>query len=346
MRAVQYRTIGAEPEVVEIPTPEPGPGQIRLRVTAAGLCHSDSFIMGLPAEKYVYGLPLTLGHEGAGVVDALGDGVSGVAVGEPVAVYGPWGCGLCHACARGAENYCPRAAELGILPPGLGAPGALAEYMIVDDVRHLVPLGDLDPVESVSLTDAGLTPYHAIVSSLDALPAGSTAVVIGAGGLGHVGIQLLRAITGATVVALDVTEEKLALASEVGAHHVLPSDSSAVGAIRSLTGGVGAQAVFDFVGAPPTVEIARKTVALDGVVQIVGIGGGVLPTGFFTTPMGASVRAPYWGTRTELMEVLDLARAGALHVQVERYPLGEAPAAYRRLHEGSIRGRAVVVPGD
>ena len=112
MRAVQYRTIGAEPEVVEIPTPEPGPGQVRLRVTAAGLCHSDWFVMDLPAEKYAYGLPLTLGHEGAGIVDALGDGVTGVAVGDPVAVYGPWGCGLCHACARGAENYCPRAASL------------------------------------------------------------------------------------------------------------------------------------------------------------------------------------------------------------------------------------------
>src|SRR3954454_14346914 len=346
MRAVQYRTIGGGPEVVEVPTPEPGPGQVRLRVTAAGLCHSDWFVMDLPADKYAYGLPLTLGHEGTGVVDALGDGVTGVAVGDPVAVYGPWGCGLCHACARGAENYCPRAGELGIRPPGLGAPGALAEYLIVDDVRHLVPLGDLDPVATVSLTDAGLTPYHAIVSSLDALRAGSTAVVIGAGGLGHVGIQILRAITGATVVALDVNEEKLALASEVGAHHTLRSDSSAVGEIRALTGGVGAQAVFDFVGAPPTVEIARKAVAMDGVVQIVGIGGGLLPTGFFSTPFGASVRVPYWGTRPELLEVLDLARAGALHVQVERYPLGEAPAAYRRLHEGSIRGRAVVVPGD
>src|SRR5919107_1208565 len=205
MRAVQYRTIGGGPEVVEIPTPEPGPGQVRLRVTAAGLCHSDWFVMDLPADKYAYGLPLTLGHEG-----------TGVAVGDPVAVYGPWGCGLCHACARGAENYCPRAASLGIQPPGLGSPGALAEYMVVDDVRHLVPLGDLDPVETVSLTDAGLTPYHAIVSSLDKLPAGNTAVVIGAGGLGHVGIQVLRAVTGATVVALDVTEEKLALASEVG----------------------------------------------------------------------------------------------------------------------------------
>ena len=218
--------------------------------------------------------------------------------------------------------------------------------MIVDDVRHLVPLGDLDPVETVSLTDAGLTPYHAIVSSLDKLPAGSTAVVIGAGGLGHVGIQILRAVTGATVVALDITEEKLALASEVGAHHVLRSDSSAVEAIRSLSDGVGAQAVFDFVGAAPTVEIARKSVAMDGVVQIVGIGGGRLPTGFFSTPMGASVRAPYWGTRTELMEVLDLAGTGAVHAQVERYSLDEAPAAYRKLHEGAVRGRAVVVPGD
>ncbi len=346
MRAVQYRTIGSGPEVVEVPTPEPGPGQVRLRVTAAGLCHSDWFVMDLPEQQYAYGLPLTLGHEGAGVVDALGDGVSGVALGDAVAVYGPWGCGLCHACARGAENYCPRAAGLGIAPPGLGAPGALAEYLIVDDVRHLVPLGDLDPVASVSLTDAGLTPYHAIVSSLDALPAGSTAVVIGAGGLGHVGIQVLRAITGAQVVALDISDEKLDLAREVGAHEVLRSDESAVGAIRSMTGGVGAQAVFDFVGAPPTLEISRRTVALDGVVQIVGIGGGVLPTGFFSTPFGASVRAPYWGTRTEFMEVLDLARTGAVHVEVERYGMDQAVEAYRRLHAGEVRGRAVVVPGE
>jgi propanol-preferring alcohol dehydrogenase len=344
MRAVQYRAIGAAPEVVEVATPEPGPGQIRLRVTAAGLCHSDWLIMGLPPEQFGYQLPMTLGHEGAGIVDALGDGVTGVAVGDPVAVYGAWGCGLCSACARGAENYCARAAELGILPPGLGAPGALAEYLIVDDVRHLVPLGDLDPVATVSLTDAGLTPYHAIVSSLPALRAGSTAVVIGAGGLGHVGIQILRAITGATVIALDVSEEKLALAKHVGAHHALRSDEQAVAAIRTLTGGVGAQAVFDFVGAPPTVQIARKSVAMDGVVQLVGIGGGTLPTGFFSTPYGASVRAPYWGTRAELMEVLDLARSGAVHVEVERYTLDEAPEAYRRLHDGEVRGRAVVVP--
>jgi propanol-preferring alcohol dehydrogenase len=344
MKAIQYRTIGAAPEVVEIETPEPAPGQVRLKVTAAGLCHSDSFIMGLPADQYVYGLPLTLGHEGAGIVDKLGDGVTSVALGDSVAVYGPWGCGRCYECSQGRENYCTNAAALGIAPPGLGAPGAMAEYLIVDDARHLVPLGELDPVESVSLTDAGLTPYHAIKASLSKLVPGSTAVVIGAGGLGHVAIQILRAITSATVIALDVDEKKLALAREVGAHETILSGPDAASAIRNATAGVGAQVVFDFVGAQPTLDIARESVAVDGMIQIVGIGGGLLSTGFFSTPFGVSVQAPYWGSRSELIEVLDLARAGHITVHVERFSLDEGPAAYARLHEGAISGRAVVVP--
>lgn len=344
MRAVQYRRIGAPPEVVEIDTPEPGPGQVRLRVSAAGLCHSDQFLMGLPAEQYSYGLPLTLGHEGAGTVDKIGAGVSGVRLGESMAVYGPWGCGMCHECAQGRENYCNRAAALGISPPGLGAPGALADYLIVDHPRHLVPLGSLDPVDVVSLTDAGLTPYHAITSSLPWLSAGATAVVIGAGGLGHVAIQILRAITGATIVALDIDERKLALAHDVGADHALPSDPDAVGRIRELTGGAGVSAVFDFVGTQGTLDIARTVVAADGVIQIVGIGGGTLATGFFSTPFGASVRAPYWGSRSELIEVLELARSGRITVHVERFSLEQAPAAYEALHNGDIQGRAVVIP--
>src|SRR5699024_2206701 len=146
-----------------------------------------------PEEAYDYGLPLTLGHEGAGVVDKLGAGVTGVELGTAVAVYGPRGCGRCYTCAQGKENYCERAVELGITPPGLGSPGAIAEYMIVDNARLLVPLGDLDPIANVALTDAGLTPYHAIKPSLPTLVPGSVAVAIGAGGLGHVGIQILRA---------------------------------------------------------------------------------------------------------------------------------------------------------
>lgn len=123
MKAIQYRTIGREPELVDIPTPEPGPGQVLLQVTAAGVCHSDAFLMGLPREQYTFGLPLTLGHEGAGRVAAVGAGVDDGLLGVNALVYGPWGCGQCWHCAQGMENYCSRAADLGIVPPGLSAPG-------------------------------------------------------------------------------------------------------------------------------------------------------------------------------------------------------------------------------
>ncbi|MER5654175.1 NAD(P)-dependent alcohol dehydrogenase [Streptomyces sp. NPDC002131] len=344
MKALQYGTIGAAPEVVTVPDPEPGPGQVLLKVTAAGVCHSDIAVMSWPAENFPYALPLTLGHEGAGTVAALGDGVSGVAVGDEVAVYGPWGCGICAKCAEGKENYCLRADELGIRPPGLGAPGAMAEYLLVDDPRHLVPTDGLDPVAAVPLTDAGLTPYHAIKRSLPKLTPGSTAVVIGTGGLGHVAIQLLRAMTAARVIALDVSEDKLALARAVGAHEAVLSDAGAAAKVRELTGGLGAQAVFDFVGAEPTVRTAGAVAAVEGDISIVGIGGGALPVGFGSLPFEVSVTAPYWGSRGELIEVLDLARAGAVSVHTETYALDEAPLAYERLHAGKINGRAVILP--
>ncbi|GLW56536.1 NAD(P)-dependent alcohol dehydrogenase [Kitasatospora phosalacinea] len=344
MKAVQYRTVGGHPEVVTVPDPEPGPGQVLLKVTAAGVCHSDIAVMSWSAEQLPFPLPLTLGHEGVGTVAALGAGVTGLTEGESVAVYGPWGCGSCAKCAEGKENYCLRAGSLGIMPPGLGAPGAMAEYMVVDDPRHLVPLGDLDPVRTVPLTDAGLTPYHAIKRSLPKLVPGSTAVVIGTGGLGHVAIQLLRAMTAARVVALDVTEEKLALARAVGAHEAVLSDGAAAGKVRELTAGLGAQAVFDFVGAPPTTALAGQLAAVEGDVTIVGIGGGTLEVGFGVLPYEVSVTSPYWGSRSELVEVLDLARAGAVDVHVETYGIDEAPLAYERLQAGKVNGRAVILP--
>ncbi|QNP67015.1 NAD(P)-dependent alcohol dehydrogenase [Streptomyces genisteinicus] len=346
MKALQYRTIGGHPEVVDVPQPTAGPGQVLLRVTAAGVCHSDEFVMNVPEEEYTFGeLPLTLGHEGAGIVAETGAGVTHVAVGDDVAVYGPWGCGRCLNCSAGKENYCTRAAAEGILPPGLGAPGAMAEYMLIDDARHLVPLHGLDPVKNVSLTDAGLTPYHAIKKSLPKLGAGSTAVVIGTGGLGHVAIQLLRVLSGAVVVALDVNEEKLDLARQVGAHHALLSDAGAVAGIRDLTDGLGAEAVFDFVGRPETVTTAGAAAAVEGDVSIVGIGGGLLPVGFGAIGYDVDVRAPYWGSRSELIEVFELARRGQVEVEVETYSLDDAPKAYERLAAGKVRGRAVIVPG-
>lgn len=348
MKALRYTKIGSAPEVVEIEKPTPGPGEILLKVTAAGVCHSDDYVMSLPEEDYLaqqYPLPLTLGHEGTGVIESFGEGVeTGLQIGDAVAVYGPWGCGHCLNCSQGKENYCTNAVAEGIRPPGLGSQGSMAEYMIVDDVRHLVPIGDLDPVKNVSLTDAGLTPYHAIKRSLPKLGAGTFAVVIGSGGLGHVGIQMLKALSGATVIVLDVSDEKLELAKHVGADVTLISDESAAGKIRELTGGVGVDAVFDFVGANPTIATATAVAAMEADVTIVGIGGGSATVGFGSIAYDAAVRVPYWGSRSELIEVFELAKAGKVDVEVQPYSLDDAPKAYEDLHAGTIRGRAVIVP--
>ena len=347
MKAVQYRTFGASPEVVEIDKPTPGPGQVLLKMTAAGLCHSDVFVMSIPEDQYFLGtLPLTLGHEGVGTVVELGAGVTSVALGQNVAVYGPWGCGTCHECAQGHENYCERAAEMKILAPGLGAPGAMAEYMIVDDARHLVDIGDLDAAIAAPLTDAALTPYHAIKPSLPKLGAGTTSVVLGAGGLGHLGIQILRELSGSRIIALDVDDAKLQLAKDSGADVTLRSDDpKVVEKVRESTRGRMAQGVFDFAGFQESLDVARQLVAVGGDFKIVGLGmgGATISVGFFATPYEASIATTYWGYRQELMEVIEMAQAGRLTVHVERFAIDQAPAAYERLHAGTLNGRAVIV---
>ena len=347
MRALQHIANGRPPEVREVPTPTPTGGQVLIKVLAAGACHSDEFVMSQPSEglgALGIELPLTLGHEGVGVVAELGPAASGVEVGEAVAVYGPWGCGSCHTCTTGAEQYCERAGELGILPPGLGNPGAMAEYLLVDDARHLVPLQGLDPVAAAPLTDAGLTPYHAIKPVLPSLVPGTTAVVIGAGGLGHLAIQMLKALSACRVVALDLGEDKLTFAREVGADHAFTSDESAIEAIREVTGGRMADAVFDFVGMQASTALAPRMVHPQSEIVVVGVGDGAIPVGFLTLPYNVRVRSPYWGTIPELHEVLALARSGAIRVETEVFSLDDAPTIYERMHARQLRGRAVVVP--
>lgn len=347
MKALQYVAIGQPPEVREVPTPEPGPGEVRLRITAAGACHSDSFVMSLSEEQYAefgYPLPMTLGHEGVGVVDSLGEGATGVELGDAVAVYGPLGCGRCHSCAQGFENYCPHAAGMGITPPGLGRDGAMAEYLIVSDPRLLIPIKDLDPVKSVALTDAGLTPYHAIKGSLDLLVPGSVAVVVGVGGLGHIAVQLLRSLTSATVVALDISQDKLEFAREVGAHHAFLSDDDAAANIAEAVGPGPVTAIFDFVTNEPVMKIARSLSGPRTDLVLVGAGAVETSVGLLGQPYGSRIRAPYWGARPELMEVVELARTGHLEVETEQFSMDHAPEAYRKLHDGELRGRAVVVP--
>jgi propanol-preferring alcohol dehydrogenase len=343
MRALQYRTIGGEAEVVELPAPCPGPGQVLIRITAAGVCHSDIHIMSASSDDYRYGpLPLTLGHEAAGVVTAHGAGAGFYPVGTAVLVYGPWGCGMCRNCSAGEENYCT--ATDGVKPPGIAVNGAVAEYLVVDDERHLVPLDGLDPIQAVALTDAGLTSYHAVKGAVGRLGAGTVAVVIGAGGLGHLAIQIIRALGAATVIAVDVAEDKLQLATAVGAHHVVLGDERSAAQVDELTGGAGADAIFDFVGSEQTVALAGAVAATHAQITIIGVGHGVLPVGYRRLPFEANVRSVFWGSRSELWETIDLARSGLLHVSVETHSLEDAPYAYQRLARGEVLGRAVIIP--
>ena len=235
--------------------------------------------------------------------------------------------------------------EKGMRAPGIFSDGGMAEYMIVDDARHLVPLGDLDPVGNVSLTDAGLTPYRAVKSALPKLTPGTTAVVIGAGGLGHVAIQLLKALTQSTVIALDLGPEQLEFATKVGADHTFASNPDAVDPIRELTGGLGADVVFDFVGIQPTADLSAALVARAGSVVVVGVASGAVPIGQTTVPLDVTGRAINWGSRAELMEVVELAKRGAITIHTEQFSLDEATTAYEKLHNREIRGRAVIVPG-
>jgi alcohol dehydrogenase, propanol-preferring len=347
MKAVQFVKFGSPVEVVEIDKPVPGPGEILLKITAAGLCHSDIAIQEWPTGEagLPFKLPVTLGHEPVGTVVELGPGAgNAVSVGENVIVYGPWGCGRCSACADGYENYCHEAGRLGINPPGLGSPGALAEYMIVDSSRHLVPIGDLDPVKAAPLADAGLTPYHAIKYAMPKLGGNSVAVVLGAGGLGHIGIQLLKRLTPATVIALDVGQEKLDLARRVGADYAFESNMDAVEPIRKLTDGYGANVVFDFVGVQPSIDLGSKLNSMRGDWIIVGIGGGIANAGFGVLPYECTVLSPYWGTRGELIEVIQLAQKGIFDIETSTHTLDEVPALYEKMHHGKIMGRAVVIP--
>ena len=228
---------------------------------------------------------------------------------------------------------------------GLGLDGGMAEFMLIPNARHLVPLPDgLDPVMAAPLTGAGLTPYHAVRRSWAKLPPGATAVVIGVGGLGHLGVQILKATTAARVIAVDTRPDALALARDLGADLTIASGDTAADQIRDATGGRGADVVLDFVGADATLALGAALARTVGDLTIVGIAGGTLPLSFFSVPYEVSVQTTYWGSRPELIEVLDLGARGLLRPKVTTFTLDEAAGAYRRLLAGELTGRAVIVP--
>jgi propanol-preferring alcohol dehydrogenase len=346
MRAVLFSDFKTFPTIEDVDVPEPGPGEVLLKVAGAGACHSDVAMFHDFESDPNNGLmtpPFILGHETSGWIEALGPGVRGLETGAAFLVYGPIGCGRCRACSRGQDTYCENPQDVGYLATGIGRNGGMAEYMTVP-VRNLVPLGDADPVAAAPLADAGLTPYHAIKMALPKLAGGGRhALVIGLGGLGLVAVQILNAITGAKVIATDLKAEAMERAREFGAVTV-EGGPDQVEQIRSLTGGRGVDAAFDFVGAGPTIAVAQASVARGGAIEIVGIAGGVAQWSFFTNPYEAVLTNSYWGTIEDLHDVVDLYRAGQVVPDIERYSMDDSLEAYRRLRDNELDARAVVVP--
>jgi propanol-preferring alcohol dehydrogenase len=343
MRAFRY-TAPQRTELTTVPQPDPRPGEVLIRVGAAGVCHSDLHIIDAPAGSFP--APLTLGHENAGWIEAVGPGVTGWEKGEVVAIYGIIGCGRCQACLRGCENECR------VIPPGgigISRYGGMAEYVAVPASR-LVAIGDLDVAQAAPLTDAGLTPYHSIQLCRDALVLGATCVVIGVGGLGHMAVQILAATTAARIIAVDVRPEALKVALQSGADEAILAGEKAAKHIRSLVGPQpgGADVVLDFVGADSTLSLGASVVSTGGCFALVGLAGGQLRVapgvGETGIPFETRLVIPFWGTKAELVEVIALARSGRISAHVERFPLVNAQVAYDKLRAGLLSGRAVVLP--
>ncbi|GAA5086685.1 NAD(P)-dependent alcohol dehydrogenase [Nocardia iowensis] len=346
MRALQLTEPGVL-ELREVPIPEIGPTDLLLRVGAAGICHSDLHVLHLPFR--IRDEPMTLGHEVAGTIEAIGAEVDGRSIGDRGIVYLCWSCGACRECVRGNENVCLAAGRTAMPPcPGLGPDGGMAEYIRVP-ASSFVPIGDLDFGQAAPLADAALTSYHAIRGAREHLRPGSVAVVIGIGGLGHVAVQILAATSATRVLAVDVRADKLDLAARCGAAEGLLAGPDTARHILERTDGRGADAVFDFVGVDQTATLAVESVAPNGAYRMIGLGGGAPeitagPAGGPGWPWGASIRKSYGGTKSDLIESVALAHSGKLRIEIERYDLAAGREALDRLERGLVTGRAVLVP--
>ena len=342
MKAIRVHSYGSRPKVDDVPEPgAPGPDDVVVRIAGAGLCRTDLHIMdGWFADAIPADLPLVLGHENAGWVHAVGPAVEHLAVGDPVICHPNLTCGVCRPCRVGDDMRCTSGPSL----PGLMCAGGMAE-LFKTRARAVVKLApEAAPAEVAALADAGLTAYHAVRKAVPDLGPGTSAVAVGAGGLGHIGIQCLKAMTPASVIAVDTSEEALKLAGSWGADHEVRADGQQAQQVRDLTG-QGADAVFDFVGEDATIGESVAMLRPGGTYYLVGYGGTVtLPT--MAMVLGEiTVAANLIGTYADLADLVTLADQGKVTLHSSRYPLEAANDAIDNLRHGRIRGRAVLIPG-
>jgi NAD+-dependent secondary alcohol dehydrogenase Adh1 len=327
-------------ELVERPEPEPsGPRSVVVRIGGAGVCATDLHAIDGHMEPAGLRLPVVLGHENAGWVHAVGDDVTTVAVGDAVLLYPAYSCGLCVPCRRGQEVFCERHEFT-----GLTRDGGFADYVLVDE-RSIVPLPKgVEPADVAPHADAGITAYHAVKKLVPRLVPGSTAAVIGIGGVGHIGLQLVRVLGAAKVVAIDTDERRRRLARELRADEVLGEQDDVVGAARELTNAAGVDVVVDFVGTDETHAAALGMLARQGLYSIVGYGGTVSYPSVGLVAGETALLGNLVGSWIDLWEVLQLHATGAVTLRSESHPLEEVNDVLDKLRAGEVTGRAVLVP--
>jgi NAD+-dependent secondary alcohol dehydrogenase Adh1 len=323
-----------EPKIV-------GPLDVIVRIGAAGLCRTDLHIQeGQWAEKSQVVLPYTPGHENAGWVHEVGSAVTNVEVGDTVIVHPFITCGLCSACRRGDDMHCVNGSF-----PGINRDGGFADFLQTS-ARSVVKLAPgLEPKDIAALADAGLTAIHAVKKAIPVLEPGTTAVVIGAGGLGHIGIQCLKAMTSATVIVVDPSEKALALAGEMGADQTVKVDGSKhVDTVKEMTDGFGAEAILDFVGERGAIEDGIAMVRDGGFYYVIGYGENIdIPT-IDVISREISFIGNLVGTYTDLEELMTLTAQGQVTLHTSTYPLDAINDAMADLDGGRLQGRGILIP--
>jgi NAD+-dependent secondary alcohol dehydrogenase Adh1 len=341
VKAVRLHAFHQQPVIDEVPEPQvSGALDVVVRIGGAGVCRTDLHIidgqwdaaMGTP-------LPYILGHENAGWVHAIGSGVTNVAVGDTVILHPTTTCGLCHACRAGDDMHCINSTF-----PGLSTDGGMAEYLRTS-ARACVKLDpQTRPQDVAALADAGITAYHAVRKAIPLLYPGTTCVVIGAGGLGHIGIQCLAALTATRIIVVDRNPDALKLAEQLGAQHTVVADGSQVQAVMDLTGGAGAEVVLDFVAEQGAENDGWAMTREAGSYYVIGYGGTLhIPT-LDIISTERNIIGNIVGTYNELAELMVLAQAGRVTLHTRTYPLENALEAIADLDAGRVRGRAILVP--
>src|SRR5438105_9201487 len=341
MKAVRLHHYHELPTVEEVAEPKvTGPWDVIVRIGGAGLCRTDLHIIeGQWAEKSGVKLPYTLGHENAGWVEAIGSAVSNVAVGDTVIVHPLITCGLCRACRAGNDMHCSNSAF-----PGISTDGGMANFLKTS-ARSVVKLNpSLHPKDIAALADAGLTAYHAVKKARELLYPGTKVVAIGAGGLGHIGVQCLKAMTSAEIIVVDKSAEALELTRSWGADQTVLVDGSQVAKVKEITSGQGAEAIIDFVGEGGAIEDGVAMLRRAGSYYVIGYGGKLNVPTIDIISTEINFIGNLVGTYNDLAELMTLTAQGKVKLHTAMYPLDAANDAIHDLDSGKLRGRGILIP--